>query len=674
MKAKPIGVQIKENPDLSKELKFNDYQVQQFMIAEKEYGNVDTEIKKHPEWSGTFMNYYLHREGKGQDCKIMYEAAQWYADMKLPSDEKSGFLASSHGILHNVIQILDFGGTLPAELPKASDGSVDEYMLEWKLFEQVLGKKGNPVLISGRFAYDDKNIGLMDDELFFSEGIKEAADILSAISAACQHYTPKHCTADDPFASISENVYNSLAMKLALDDMNIRGQQVIDALEYFDGNVQELYRHLNQPYPMSTRDPEIVKYVNMKAAKRIVEGSKRGRIIVEPIAVNSGASFDKIKDGSAGANWMAVSESQNPEEAAQFYKMTAVNYEKYLVDMEKKAVSYKDIDIIRETSLDLALKAAQARGFKIVRRGPDRLCNGDITRGILMFNENTGAFISMDSAKDDDVCHGGCDMDFWDVGNRINFRMLKHSSSGCPHHYKGIRWHQITHHEGLFSQYDAIEVFLKDNGSQIDWKKLGFGHDAMPVCKYLAHPYFNESDLSQKIGYVDAHMICDMGGYRLTCMLNSMLAYYDTELDLDACKPFELTKTELMIDAAVEHLAVWTEKETYESLKLMRIMQLMFNMPEDEYQKFIDALERKCVARDKRTLKEIEELDDGLYKKKRVDEYRSVHECFRKYENILHGRDNDILHGFDNDAIITDLLKAKTGIEDLEHIVKFPWN
>lgn len=616
--------------------KFDDYQLSQFLIAEQNYGNMDSEIKNHPEWSGTFMNFYLNSEGKGEDCSAYFIVAQWLSESKLPGDAKKGTIGNDMNILSDAINLARKGVSLPKELPM-KDGEVDEFMLRWVLMQMLYNTDGRERLKSGRYAYGD-HVGMLDDGVFFSEGIKEADDALTELCRTCSHYTEQQ--------SPDGNAYAYLAMKLALDDMNIRGQQILDAVEYA-GNVQELYRLLNRPLPESTRAPEIAKYVNRKAAERIRDGKSKA----EPVAVDGGASFDKA--------FTPVLQCHNPELAAKHYRMTEIDYEQYLAGIKKLDEDYKNIDVINGTNLNLALRACQARGFEMVRMGGVR---DDGSRGILLWNPVTGAFVTFDSAQEDNACYGGGDLDFFDAGKEhISWRMLSHGSSGGVHDYEEAIWHQLTYHHGLFREYDQIAGML--HAEDVDWERIGFGITRIPFCEYYKSPYFNEPKLAEKIGYKDAHMICDMGGFHLQQFINLVLTYYDGEIDISHAAPYKIVKRDTMPRQCLNIFILWVG-EMNETMKLMRLAKLMLQMPDEEFKKFTDALYERCVDENKKQQERIGAEENPVVK-------RRMKEDFKDYVKA-YGRNKRVLEGFKNEEKIADEL-LRNATPPTKCGVKLPW-
>ena len=651
--ANPIGVQVTNTPIEQQNMQFDNYQLQQFQIAESEYGNIDSEIKKHPEWSGTFMNYFLHAEGKGEGLRPFYEVADWLHKHPLPSDA-GGQIGCSSTVFSNLLEIYRLGHSLPENLPLTSTGEVDEFMFQFQLIRDKLKYKGHPQLISGRLCMND--INLLEDDYVLAEGNREAYEIFCSLGSMSQHNFKGPVSPGDRFGQIANNIWANTSIKLGFDDMNIRGIQILDALEYADGSIQKLYEHMSQPFPNDTRDPNIYKYCNMKAAQRIRDKVSTS----EYIAVSGGASMDKqdMKDSM-------LMGYRNPELIPYRYKMSVLNYMEYLEDIQPIKTDWSKIDIISNTRKEEAIKAAEARGFKVICTTGTRDRWGDTCQAIMMYNDKTGAFIHMPMAQDSNACYGGCSMDFWSKQS-IPWQMLQHASGGGLHHYEGMIWHQVTYNEGLFSSYDNITDML--SASEIDWNKLGFvGLNCIPVPQYYEKPFNRENELAIEVGFPLAHMMCDMGGYRMQCMLNTLIAHYDQSIDCEACPQYSQIKDDnIAFAAAAYHLSTWSLGDVEESLKLCRLAKLYLKMPDEEYAKLIAAVRNQMKERDERELSRINDPQNPDFVKQRLkSEFRSLDDYCVEHIQLA--------YGFDNDELLVE--KAVIG-EDrpLEVIgVKLPW-
>lgn len=651
----PIGVQIAEKPIEQQNLEFDDYQLQQFQIAEKEYGNINSQIKKHPEWSGTFMNYFLHAEGKGEDLRPYYEVADWLHKHPLPSDIGSARIGSCSTIFSSLLEIYKSGHSLPEKLPLTSTGVIDEFMLQFQLIRDKLIYKGHALLISGRVCMNDVNF--LEDDYLYSEGNRDAYEVFQSLGSMSQHNYKGVSDPNDMEGKIAENMWSNMSIKMSFDDMNIRGIQILDALEYADGSIQKLYEHMNQPFPMNTRDDNIYKYCNMKAAQRIRDKVSTS----EYIAVSDGASFDKqdMSDSS-------IMGYRNPDLIPYRYKMSVLNYMDYLKEeIQPISTDWSKIDIITSTPLKEALKAAEARGFKVICETGIRKSWNDNVRAILMYNQETGAFIHMPSAQDSDACYGGCDMDFWSKHD-IPWQMLQHASGGGLSHYKGMVWHRVTYNNGLFSSYDNITDLIR--ADEIDWNRLGFIEiNSMPVPMYYNHPFIRENDLAMEVGYPLAHMICDMGGYRFQCMLNTLFAHYDNSINCEICPQYSQIKNDdIAFTAAVYHLSIWGIGEVADALKLCRLVKLYMKMPDDEYAKLIGALRNQLKQRDQREMDRINDPETPPHVKRTLSqEFKSLDAyCEENIQAAYH---------FDNENVLLE--KAVIGENmTLETIgIKLPW-
>ncbi len=640
------------------ESSFNEAQKQQFEIA-AHLGVSDEEIRQHPEWSSTFMNYFINREKEDKKLSIMYEIADMLTECRMPCDSET--IGNDWRVLHLLIQIMDVQTKRKKKwvplFVNTGNEKQDVAKYRFSLLRALYGLLEKEMLLSGRYVLDDM-AGFDGDDLM-AEGYPEVGDILTSLGSMCQHKTESVVKSDNFVGKIVENIWQTNVPKLGFDDMNIRGRQILDALEYAGGNVWELYQMLNRPYPESTRDPNLVAYVNACAARRIQNKESD----MEYIAVCGGASFCHM--GSILPIGMMSTDEELNRAKKYSFRMTAENgaYEHYLSDIKPITVDYKQIDVISNTPMQDAIKAAKARGFQMLRMGVERPSSfGSMLRPFMMYNPDTAAFIYAGGATQSNACYSGIDLDFWAEKGAIDFSLAMGGSSGSINGYEDVIWHEYSYNNGLFAEYDNCAFLL--HSEKLDFDKIGFGIDGMRVMNYFAYPYFNQEKLSKEIGGKNANMLCDMGLYYIGVFINYVLAHYDTEIDTKLCSQYAMIQTDKVWDMIADRMPWYREIKT--TAKLSRIAQLILKLPDSEYEKYYQAVLRDTKNRYEREVAYAKSADwPELVKKNHLANITDNSKLVQRYR--------DTMHGFRNDEKIAEIIIEKHGVPITELGVKLPW-
>lgn len=632
---------------------FDEGQLQQISLAESEYGNRDSEIRKHPEWSGTFMNYFLHSEGKGEDCGMYFELADFLSRVGLPSDKATGKLGSSLSIFSRLVSLSRLSVPLPEPDRFDGSGNVDEDAYRFRLLEAVLAAKGKERLLSGRFAYSDA-VGIFDEDDFFSEGIPEVKRVLDQLSLVARQYGKRTADPSDAWGSVADNAFLMASVKLSLDDMGIRGRQVVDALGYAGGSVQHLYRMLNRPMPQDTRDPDLVRYVNDCSARRILSGES----VWEYVAVPGGASF--YKAGPHVPLGMC-----DPRVVSRRFRMGLPDCPAYLWEGKPVPVDWRNVDIIDGIDYRSAVKAAVARGFWVLREGPWRDSFGDRCRSVLLYNKDTGAFLHAGSAKEDSFCYGGANLDFWLQSRSRVSCLFGHASSGCPSGCPDSRWYSLSYQDGLFSEYDGITDAMRPDA--VDWDRLGFGSHGMPVPMYWEFPFFRDDELSGVFGDEAAAVLRGLGNYHMALVMNMVVAHYDTGIDLSVCPQYAAAASERMWGYVAECFGMWSSCEVDGTLALAWLVKDWLGMPDGEHAKMLDALEDHADRHYARQVADIMAWDnvDESVRQSRVNALDDVGKTFRRRRNVW--------HPFPGLLRVKGVLEAHGALKATELGVGFPW-
>lgn len=291
----------------------------------------------------------------------------------------------------------------------------------------------------------------------------------------------------------------ALNTKLGMDDMNIRGQQLVYAEEYCDGDIPKLCRYLQQ------RNNNMVSYINKKTAQDF-EKDKYDFYIMRrfPIAVSGGASSTSEFEFSETFSLM----------------MNRENYKKFLEsEVEKETIDYSSMDITSGTPKDTALKISEAHGFELQSRigimsGYDRNFEH-----ILMLNTETGDILEA-CALDDDFCYGGCNVLAPRKGNvkRAIFRTEPGFRGNSERFENGSDYslYDCSYQEGVFKQ---LAVLPENKMEDIDLTGYPIaGVVSLPVPEFL-----NGGELELFVHHTDMTMhLQDDGWYMVSKIINAL--------------------------------------------------------------------------------------------------------------------------------------------------------
>lgn len=272
------GLLNKATGDEGNQSEFDEQQVDQLLLAEQE-GVPNTECRKHNEWGPTLMNYCWNREKEGKPIDVVYKVADY---LKLfPTDKK--YLYDDMNTISYGIKAFECGRQPIDPLSLTADRSFDKDMFKFVSVRDAMIMNGDPVLWSGRISMN--NTGMFNDTIVMGEGIPKAVEIASQLQSWAINKRRKSSEYGDfnPEAQLANNIWNSASILLRLDDMNIRGYQLLYAMEYTDGSIEKLYEILDAGRTSS----QLVDYINMRSAKDYLAGD----VTHNQVAVDSLASF-----------------------------------------------------------------------------------------------------------------------------------------------------------------------------------------------------------------------------------------------------------------------------------------------------------------------------------------------------------------------------------------------
>lgn len=248
---------------------------------------------------------------------------------------------------------------------------------------------------------------------------------------------------------------------LGLDDMNIRGDQLVSAYEYCDNDMATLLSCIKQ------RDVRMVDYVNQQTALNPVEG-----LVGAPLAVTHGASFD----GNSGIL---------PYEQASLL---------IIKNIKPLKVDYAVREIHSGTSYDDAMKVLEANGFEKVFDRPidvehDAPWTKDkAVRCVIMHDPKTNAMLKAGAYQDgneDKFCYSGCDMTVF-TRTPSGEAPSRHLADDYQRNYvKGTDGNlaastQLTYQGHLIRNYRNIKDTEVDASAVVKNPFVGFEHYPLP--------------------------------------------------------------------------------------------------------------------------------------------------------------------------------------------------
>lgn len=489
-------------------------QVDQLLLAEQQ-GVLDTECRKHKEWNPTLMNYCWNREKEGRDISSILKAAHFLLEW---------FPKSSNGLLYEEFTTISYivecydSGVIPDKPVLADDGSINDTEYKYRIACSDMKANGASILHSNRVQYTEVQRWL-SLEYLMSEGDSQVMSIVTALQSWSAN--SRDTKTGVSWDRVVDRAWNMTNILLSLDDMNIRGYQLLYAMEYVDGSMQRLYEIINRG-----RNQELCSYINMRSAQDYKAGNHKHC----QLAVTGGASF--CHDG----NYRYMCMDEKPE-----LLLTPLNVDKYLnANIEPIKVDYSKLDIKNEIDIKSFMRVCEARGFKLIHqiKRPDRLSWSKFVYGLILYNPETKDYIHADTAKKDDVCYGGVSLNLHRVDIGDGCRTFHWNCSTGGHTGQDGFYCEFTHNEGLFRHWEESKDYVPE-GFDFDWLKIGFDHYGIPVPVYTELKWVHPSDAADKLGpaFMTMH---DMGEYHFTHALNGFLCLYDESLKNTASPHYSL--------------------------------------------------------------------------------------------------------------------------------------
>ena len=278
---------------------------------------------------------------------------------------------------------------------------------------------------------------------------------------------------------------------------------------------------------------------------------------------------------------------------------------KYLNDKIKSiSADFHKMDIINNTNTNIAIKIAESRGFRIIKKVDkfSRYENKDAL-DILMYNDKTGAFLHAPKALSDNFCYSGCSLSF--IAPHGHDLFLGGSSSPIN---KELRDYKETYHEGLFSTYDTVSnkikccnsEFIKSNVSKINY--------SFPIPEYIDDINVSQWNYKEVLNLLPKTSDFTLDFYRMHNTINLLLAKYDNELSNSGCPIYEcLQEDETFAKKLKDTIGLYPFNNIEGSLNILYVAFSYLQIPDEEAAKIINNL--------REVLKENDKNEDRIHEK-----------------------------------------------------------
>lgn len=570
-------------------MKFNteltEAQENEFMMADQFEGS-STEIRKHPEWHSYFMNSYWNSEKRG-DASHYYEIADYISSHPSKKDMAAGKIGADFEYLYALNSFVkDAKGMVSIpEIPVNGQGYVDvseaKFLLQKAKLQDI---EHRTPLYTGRMPIgNDDN---MDEiKTLMCEGNHEAEKIYDQLQSAAKSDGRK--LSSNGLSGMEKHDmanWHAFSTILGLDDMNIRGQQIVDAYEYADHSVETFLDLIDK------RDVKMCGYINAKCADRFIENAGEPDAVwdVYTIAREHGASFAHDGNFSADRDWMI-----NHINARQLAS----------IDIKPLAVDYSKLDITDGVDMKTGFKIIEAHGFEKYFERTVKGPFGDDRTVALFYNKHNGDIVEVGGAKEDNIVYAGVKLQVW--RGKEDWHHGNHSSSGFEEE-PGLGYNEFSHHEGLFTEYDSFRD--APVSEQAGREKLGFqGIGRVPIPSYI-EGFCRDSELGNKMkDPMNIQFLNSQEKYGLEWMMDMMLAAYDPEIKTDICPDYERLKEDPYHTIMQEHGKVWSQVDMYKQACYFRLAASWMEMPIEEREKYYNALCDVAIEHDEKYLARMKE-------------------------------------------------------------------
>lgn len=546
-------------------------------------GGSAEEIRKHPEWHQNMMNIYWNCEKRHEEgeCIPIVQYILLHPSHRDMKAKKAGadfnYLYALYAYCH-AMKEHGLSTDLP-EIPLREGGCVDIteacFLLQDQFYRHA--QRREP-LRTGRLPIGEKD-NSTEMECLLCEGNGQALQIYKQLDWMAAGLARRMGD------GLMPEQWKAVSLFLGMDDMNIRGRQLVDAYEYAGKSIEILYRLL------SARSKDIIDYVNQCAGRRFFHGEKDGSlspfIPQYPLAAENGASFTKERYAPGTEKWRVeeVFPSWGPQPGSLKEVLAAVSGT--AKEIRPLTPSYSDLDIKDGVDEETGTKIIEARGFVefFSRNVPS--CMGSPRHAAFYYNRHNGDIVEVAGAKEDSISWSGVRLKIW--RDREEWHHAAHGSSGFDHN-AGIGHVELTDHEGLFAEYRSYTV---DHICNVEGrKKVGYqGSGKFPIPAYV-NAVVRDSDAPELLS--DIQNICYLGSdhaYQLEWMIDMVLAAYDPALDEKICPDYKPLKEDPYRWFIREHggVSLWSGG-MYVKAKQFQFLASYLRMPAGEREKYFNAL------------------------------------------------------------------------------------
>lgn len=356
---------------------FTESQNQELNIAHKQTKAGYNIISKHPEWSSYAMNIVWNKVLRGEDIDTLIKFIP-YSGKNEEGKEGNADILFSFGSIYNLKG--DKQNPLKCDPVEACISYCKQHpnCSKTEFLHQVLRKcfKIQPTTRRVKFTECIAKNRLLTDALF-AEGIPEAYSIFIKLKST----------------DIDSKEIYKMPIYYALDDMNIRGTQLIYAYNYCDGD----YRALSSK--VSDRDKTLVDYINQEVVRNkstLVDKTTLPKAVCRGASFTNGIGFEKPK--------VCIIRSQEDKSVPQNVQPLSIDY------------SIRSIDEL--TDEYVGLKILHSLGFEdvsyidqvILSGKPYKDFEGIQTRQIILQNPLNGAFCEISNSSKGNLLYGGMDI------------------------------------------------------------------------------------------------------------------------------------------------------------------------------------------------------------------------------------------------------------------------
>ena len=549
-------------------------QEQEFEVADA-FGGSSAEIRKHPEWSREFMNVFwnaeTHSGTKGvEDC---FEIAEYISSHPSKKDLETGQIGSDFDYLLALHKFTEARRSFdsPLEIPKlplTNDGYVDVSQAKFQLqncrFRFIENKEE---LYTGRVSINDVTNNTEELKIIMCEGNTEAEAIYDKLDTMARSEA-KMKPVETGLSSFEQRSWNGISTILALDDMNIRGEQICKCFEYA-GSIEMLCDLVQN------RDSDMVDYVNQEMAKAYLDHDVMTIIPYQsPKAVTGQASF--ARPGS-----FTLSMTRND------WFINSLNADAFVSKgLLPRTVDYSSLDIMEGVDMETGFKIIESHGFEKYFDRTVKSAFDDDMHIAFFYNRDNGAIVEVSGAQDDDITYAGVTLKLWMDEEHFRHPMLASSGFGRD---SNLGYIEFTHHNGLFKHYD--EFCDMQAPLQTDRDKLGYqGIGDLPIPQYT-HSFSRDAELVDELfDKNNFEYLKNDARYHLTWMIDMLAAAQDPAIDTDICPDYKNLKENPYYHVAKEHGGIYLSSDAHRQAHAFQFAASYLHMPTEERQKYFDAV------------------------------------------------------------------------------------